>query len=119
MASTYPTNDPRAVTIGDLGPEIIQSNSTNHLYEHKAVRGRLLAVNKQYDDDLVHDAGLTDTQIKAELIHLLAEEMLRNNVVQFTKQQEPHNYRTTYRAYLYVTPRDETELIRQVLKDNK
>ena len=119
MAVTYPTNDPRAFSVTDLGPSIIQNQPNDQLHEYRAVRGRLLAVNKQYDDDLTKDMGLSDAQIKAELIHLLAEEMLRNDVVQFTKQQEPHNYRTTYRAYLYVTPRDETELIRQVLKDNK
>ena len=106
MASTY--------TQGHMDINLPYDNTYKPIYENLPIRGKLITVELKLDETTVQ--MLSEPQIKADLARKLAEQLLRSNVINFTKQAELDMRNHTFRAYLYVTPSGETEIIRKYVK---
>lgn len=106
-------------TAKTLGGDIYSPFGTNVLsgapsYKDHQIKGKLISVELKLDETTVQ--MLSEPQIKADLARKLAEQLLKQQVVNFTKQAEIDMYNYTFRAYLYVTPSGETEIIRKYVK---
>ena len=103
-------------TAKTLGGDIYSpfDNTYKPIYENLPIRGNLISVEMKLDETTTQ--MLSEPQIKADLVRKLAEQLLRSNVINFTKQTEIDMYNHTFRAYLYVTPSGETEIIRKYVK---
>ena len=106
MATTY--------TQGHMDINLPYDNTYEPLYENLPIRGKLITVELKVDDTVTQI--LSEAQIKADIAHKLAEQLLKENVINFTKQHEANMYTCTFRGYLYVTPSGETEIIRKYVK---
>jgi hypothetical protein len=84
--------------------------------EHQ-LRGELITVETNADLEMVqiHDK-LSEDRIKLELVNKLVEYMFKNDKIQFTKQLDHSMGTYTYRAYVYVTPNDQTNVVRTLKK---
>ncbi len=51
--------------------------------------------------------------IKKRLIHMLAENLMKNKLVEFTSQQFGHSHETTFRARIYAVPDNQVRMIRK------
>lgn len=51
--------------------------------------------------------------MKEKLTELLAEEILKSELCEFTKQNNLENFTVTYRARAFLTPKDEIKLLRE------
>ena len=59
---------------------------------------------------------MDDIEIKNRLISLMVREIMDNNCIEFTKQQDFANDEVIIRARIFVTPNDDVQLIRKVQK---
>ena len=59
---------------------------------------------------------MDDIEIKNRLISLMVREIMDNNCIEFTKQQDFANDEVIIRARIFVTPKDDVQLIRKVQK---
>lgn len=95
------------------------ATSTNNMqdivgYDPYFIKGNLISVEIKLEEATT--MVLSEDQIKADLARKLAEQLLRSNVINFTKQTEIDTLNHIFRAYLYVTPNDQTEIIRKFVK---
>lgn len=77
-----------------------------------AIGGKLLSVNV-----VINDMQLTmypTDQIKRELVSKLAEYMLENKFVEFTKIPSIQNMNTTFNARCYVAPDSQVKILRSL-----
>ena len=92
---------------------VLNADAISH---NTPVRGKLLQVDLDLDLVTMEDNRMTDAQIKLELVQKIVERMFKDDMISFTKQQDPIYDKMRYRAYVYVTPNGDTELIRKALK---
>ena len=59
---------------------------------------------------------MDELEMKNRLISLMVREIMDNNCIEFTKQQDFVKDEVTIRARIFVTPKDDVQLIRKVLK---
>ena len=52
-------------------------------------------------------------EMKRRLIHHLAEELMKNKLIEFTSQQFAHSNETTFRARIYAVPDNQIRMIRK------
>jgi hypothetical protein len=105
--------------IGDQYSYPFISDTTNFnspeykpMTEEHLLRGKLLQV------DMVHDSimAATPDEIKFRLAQQIANELYKNDCISFTKQLDIKTGDTHYRAYVYVTPDDQTQVVRTLKK---
>ena len=51
--------------------------------------------------------------VKKRLIHMLAESLMKNRLIEFTSQQFAHSQETTFRARIYAVPDTQVRMIRK------
>jgi hypothetical protein len=59
---------------------------------------------------------MDDIELKNRLISLMVREIMDANCIEFTKQQDFANDEVIIRARIFVTPKDDIQLIRKVQK---
>jgi hypothetical protein len=59
---------------------------------------------------------MSELEIKTRLTELLVREIWDNNCIEFTKQQDYVRNEVVVRARIFVTPKDDVQVIRKVLK---
>ena len=96
--------------------DALMDGSAINTREHQ-LTGELISVETNADLEMiqVHDK-LTEDRIKLELVNKLVQYMFKNNKIQFTKQLDHSMGTYTYRAYVYVTPNDQTNVVRTLKK---
>jgi hypothetical protein len=81
------------------------------------VKGEMLLVEKQVDDAALRSIGLSDQEhkdiIKKELAMRIAEEILKNKMVEFTKVEDIHTGVVTFKARAYLVTDDKIREIRK------
>lgn len=98
----YPNNFTDALMDGSA------VNSLDHI-----ISGELITVESTSDMALDYlDEKVFEAKIKLELVNKLVEYMFKNNKIQFTKQVVASTGLIKYRAYVYVTPNDQTNVVR-------
>jgi len=55
-------------------------------------------------------------EMKKQLAHEIAEHLLNNKLVEFTRQEDLHTNETTFRARAYLVKDDKVRTLRKVLK---
>ena len=92
--------------------DALMDGSAINTREHQ-LTGELISVETTSDMELAHfDEKAFEAKIKLELVNKLVEYMFKNNKIQFTKQLDHSMGRYSYRAYVYVTPNSQTNVVR-------
>ena len=87
-----------------------------------AITGQMLAVEKILNSYELERTGLSanvknfEDEIKKELIEGLVKEIVRQRCIEFTSQKDLLTNSVVYRARIYVTPDEQTRIIRQIQK---
>ena len=119
MATTY---NHLNVAAGPVSPGGLYDGNASpynpNIQEHQ-ITGQLLSVDVRYDYSLIEAKQIDEAKIKLELIQKIVEEMFKKDYISFTKQLNSIDYKMHYRAYVFVTPNGNTQVIRQHLKDTK
>jgi hypothetical protein len=71
------------------------------MYERSFITSELDAINRPTTLD----------EVKRKLCFELAEELFRDNMILFTHIRHPHDNTVHFKARIYVTPKDQTQLI--------
>jgi hypothetical protein len=120
-----PTIDPNDITITGISlPHTITDTTYPNIFEDfnskpvESVKGEMLLVEKRFSPNEViksYDQSFVDG-IKKQMVHELAEEILKNKYVEFTKQEDLKTSEVIYRARVYLTPDDQVRKLRKVEK---
>ena len=100
------------IPVGILGDNIITNtimNATNHLIQGQMVTAEFTLTGLDKD-------RMTDDQIKSKLLFFLADEMMRQKCVEFTKQDDFVSNVTVARARIFVTPDTNVRILREMKK---
>lgn len=81
-------------------------------YDTHAISGRCVLANFTVSQDKLEDGIMKEFDIKMELCNLLIKELFKQNVIEYTMEHRPDLYCTLFRARIFVTPREQTELLR-------
>lgn len=61
----------------------------------------------------VNQMNDVETFVKNKLVELLAEEILKNKLCEFTKEKNAYGYETIYRARAFLVPNDQVRKLRE------
>jgi hypothetical protein len=90
---------------------------TNSFDFDETVRGEMVTFQKVvsvHELEMIKlDEDIFNQQVKKELVFKLAEQILNNKLVEFTKQENLHTHEITYRARAFLTPDDQVRILRQ------
>ena len=87
-----------------------------------AITGQMLTVEKVLDAYELERTGLSanvknfEDEIKKELIQEMMYKIIKNKCIEFTCQKDMLTGSVAYRARIYVTPDEQTRIIRQIQK---
>jgi len=98
------------VPIGIFGDNILTNiSTTDHMIQGQMVTAEftLTGLDKE---------RMTDDQIKSKLLFFLADEMMKQKCIEFTKQNDPVTNDNGARARIYVTPDSNVRIIREMQK---
>jgi hypothetical protein len=84
-------------------------------YKETSLQGKLVKGEYHIRDDLQASFDNPDTQrqVKEKLAELIAKDLLKNDLLHFTKQVDPNSGTTVYRVYAYILPNDKVQVIKQ------
>lgn len=81
------------------------------------VKGQMVSVSfVMTQSEVIHmqmDSTDFKNTVKKKLCQLMAEKMYKENLFSFTMLQSPQDYGQTFFARMFVTPNDQTQIIRQ------
>ena len=119
-AVTYPgSGGTFSAPVGSITTQVMMPNINTKDY---AIQGQMLMVQKVLDSYELERTGLSaniknfEDEIKKELIEELVKEIVRQRCIEFTSQKDMLTGKVTYRARVFVTPDEQTRIIRQVQK---
>ena len=84
-------------------------------YKETTLQGKLVKGEYHIRDDLhasFDDPG-TQRQVKEKLAELIAKDLLKNDLLYFTKQIDPNSGIMIYRVYAYILPNDKVQVIKE------
>ncbi len=108
-----------APAVGSITTHVMMPNINTKDY---AIQGQMLMVQKVLDSYELERTGLSaniknyEDEIKKELIEGLVKEIVRQRCIEFTSQKDMLTGNVTYRARVFVTPDEQTRIIRQIQK---
>lgn len=84
-------------------------------YKETSLQGKLVKGEYYIRDDLLESFDNLDTQkqVKEKLAELIAKDLLKNDLLHFTRQIDPNSGTTVYRVYAYILPNDKVQVIRE------
>ena len=89
------------------GATVTGTISDSSLIQEYPIRGKMLTVQHTVDPMI----DFAEKGIKQYLIQKLADQLMDQNVVEFTKLQKPDGS-IDYRARIFVTPNDQVQILR-------
>jgi hypothetical protein len=116
----YDLTSPYSIAIGP-GPNSFNGNfQTVSIHDH-TYQGQMVTVqhtiSEVNDEILKMNMGEFKNMIKKELLHKLLDEIVKNNLIEFTSQTDVAAGQTHYRARLFATPDSQVRLIRKNMRD--
>ena len=87
----------------------LQSNDPTRVLR---IQGWPVVVDYNMDEMTIVKAYDNDEQIKLMLCHRIAEELYKQKMIEFTKEQRPDTGDTHYRARIFAVPNTEVQLLR-------
>jgi hypothetical protein len=118
-AVTYPGSGVFSAPGGSITTHVTTPNINTKDY---AIQGQMLTVEKVLNSYELERTGLSaniknfEDEIKKELIQKLLHEIVRQRCIEFTSQKDMLTNSVVYRARIYVTPDEQTRIIRQIQK---
>jgi len=119
-ALTYPGSGTFAApAVGSITTHVMMPNINTKEF---AIQGQMLAVQKVLDSYELERTGLSaniknyEDEIKKELIQEMVREIVKEKCIEFTMQKDMLTGNVTYRARVFVTPDEQTRIIRQIQK---
>ena len=91
--------------------------------KHYAIKGEMVTVQnvisdlKYFELESVLGVNLPNF-IKEELISLLIKEMMNQNCISFTAQQDPTTLNRCFRARIFATPDSQIRIVKELLDKN-
>jgi len=84
-------------------------------YKETILQGKLVKGEYHLRDDLraSFDDSDTQRQVKEKLAHLVAIDLLKQDLLHFTKQVDPISGTMIYRVYAYILPNDKVQVIKE------
>ena len=76
------------------------------------IGGKILLAELKAPD--LNGRSMTDMEIKKRLASILADGILQNDMVEFTRMPDPMSFDEVYRARCYLAPSAEVKIIRQL-----
>lgn len=116
------TFDPTTLTsISINNPLTTSTISASHkpydLISMDTYQGEMVTVQITVSDTDAIITGMSaagfQEDIKKRLVHMLAENLMKNKLVEFTSQQFGHSHETTFRARIYAVPDNQVRMIRK------
>lgn len=110
-----PKNLSTVTTISNSTGDITWNNTTssNIVAENRVkIQGKMLTSAFSIDE-LSRFSSMPENQIKNNLAQMLAEEMMKSDYIEFTKQNDTMG-NTIFRARCYVLPNDDVTLLRKM-----
>jgi hypothetical protein len=80
-----------------------------------AITGKMVMVSATIDDSIMMAHNLSEQDrkyIREQMAMQLAGFLLDNNMIEYTRMRDPINFKTQIRGRIFVTPNDQTKLIR-------
>ena len=108
-----------APAVGSITTHVMMPSINTKDY---AIQGQMLAVEKIMNSYELERTGLSanvknfEDEIKKELIQEMVREIVKRNCIEFTSQKDMLTGNVTYRARVFVTPDEQTRIIRQIQK---
>lgn len=104
------------LTISGAGLQITASP----FVDQELVKGEMITAQMHVSDFEIAKMNIDEDQfrheMKKKLAHELAEQMLKNKFVEFTKQENLQNGDTIFRARAFLTPDDKVRVLRKEVK---
>ena len=84
-------------------------------YKETSLQGKLVKGEYHVRDDLhaSFDNRDTERQVKEKLADLIATDLIKNDLLHFTKQVDLNSGTMIYRVYAYILPNDKVQVIKQ------
>lgn len=99
------------ITASTTGPITVSTNS-NSGYDYNPynpIKGNMLTVQQTFSE---FDSLISDPATKRILVEKLVDELMKSNYIYFTKQHDPRTGNVISRARIFVTPNDQTQLLK-------
>jgi len=113
------TNYPYSLSIGPGNNGITSGIQTVSIHDH-AYQGQMVTVQHTISDTnaemLKMNMGEFKDEVKKQLLRKLLDEIVKNNLIEFTSQTDVANSLTHYRARIYATPDTQIRTIRNNMK---
>lgn len=79
----------------------------------QTIQGKMLLHTHVISGAVLQDYVFQPEEVKQTMARTLAEEMLKNGFIEFTKTHEPHTDNWVFRARVFVVPDDKVRILRQ------
>lgn len=79
----------------------------------ETIQGKMLLYTHRISDSVMQDFVVKPEDVKEIMAKALAEEMLKNGLIEFTKTHEGHTGDWVFRARVFVVPDDKVRILRQ------
>ena len=92
----------------------------NSVYKHQDdtnqyhIQGRMFTVQHKFTNS---DFLMNPLDVKRQLTYNLAEELLKQDMIEFTSQEDMSDGSRTIRARIFVTPKDHVQILRTKFGD--
>ncbi len=118
---TYDLTGPYSIAIGPgLNTNITGGLQTVNIHDH-TYQGKMVTVQHTISDSdaemLSMNMGDFKDEVKKQLLKKLIDEIVKNNLIEFTSQTDAAAGQTHYRARIFATPDTQVRLIRKSMKD--
>jgi hypothetical protein len=100
--------DPNSFTIGPIGP-------VEDFIQGEMIHAQVVVKDFQIAG-MMMDPDNFKQKMKKQLAHEIAEHLLNNKLVEFTKQEDLHTNETTFRARAYLVKDDKVRILRKTFK---
>lgn len=113
-------NHPYSLSIGPGPNSITGGIQTVNIHDH-TYQGQMVTVQHTISDSdaemLSMNMGDFKDEVKKQLLKKLMDEIVKNNLIEFTSQTDVAAGQTHYRARIFATPDTQVRLIRKNMKD--
>lgn len=99
-----------------------EDNSPNAPVQHEdiPINGTMLLVSRTFaltDKEMATFASQNEFEnfIKSQLANDIANHLIKNKLISFTKQTNPFDYSSTYRARVCLVPNEQVQILRKTI----
>jgi len=88
----------------------------SYTYKDIPIQGKLLAARYTQPALATITSDNPAEEIKEKLSRFIADKLIQDNFIKFTKFVDPKTYETQYMAHVYIAPSDQVQLLRVAIQ---